>query len=88
MPIASILRAVSRSVSPFFVLEVEAEKFTTLAPSRFSASSNDVRVRVLGSKNRFTTVWPLRSSRGGALRVATSRKASAASSTWVISSAE
>ena len=28
------------------------------ALSRFSAISNDVRVRVLGSKNRFTTVRP------------------------------
>ena len=28
------------------------------ALSRFSAISNDMRVRVLGSKNRFTTVRP------------------------------
>ena len=28
------------------------------ALSRFSASSNDIRVRVLGSKNRLTTVRP------------------------------
>ena len=32
--------------------------FSVSALSRFSAISNDVRVRVLGSKNRLTTVLP------------------------------
>ena len=32
--------------------------FSVSALSRFSAISNDVRVRVLGSKNRLTTVRP------------------------------
>ena len=35
-------------------------RFTTSAPSRSAASSNDTRVRVLGSKNRLATVCPAR----------------------------
>jgi hypothetical protein len=44
---ASILRIVSRSDSPFFTELVEAEKLMGLAESRFSASSKEMRVRVL-----------------------------------------
>src|SRR5260221_6010307 len=56
--IASMLRAVSMSVSPFTRLEAEALKLRESAERRFSASSNDVRVRVDGSMKRFTTVLP------------------------------
>ena len=56
--IASRLSAVSTSVSPFTTLEVAMATFSVSALRRFSATSNDVRVRVLGSKNRFTTVRP------------------------------
>ena len=44
--IASRVRAVSSSVSPLAKLEVEAEKLIVSAESRFSASSNELRVRV------------------------------------------
>ena len=43
---ASRLRAVSRSVSPFTRLDVEVEKFRESAERRFSASSNDDRFLV------------------------------------------
>jgi len=58
--IASMFLAVSRRVSPFFTLDVDAEKFSVSAESRFSASSNDMRVRVLASKKRLTMVTPRR----------------------------
>ncbi len=47
--IASMFLAVSRSVSPFAALLPAVEMFTTSAESRLAASSNEVRVRVLGS---------------------------------------
>ena len=56
--IASRLRTVSRRLSPLVTLEVAVAMLSVSALSRFSAISNDVRVRVLGSKNRFTTVRP------------------------------
>ena len=56
--IASRLSAVSTSVSPLTTLEVAMAMLSVSALRRFSAISNDVRVRVLGSKNRFTTVRP------------------------------
>ena len=56
--IASRLRAVSSSVSPFVTLDVAVAMLSVSALSRFSAISNDVRVRVLGSKKRLTTVRP------------------------------
>src|SRR6476619_2853474 len=56
--IASILRAVSSNVSPLTTLLEEGEKLITSALNRLAASSNDVRVLVLGSKKRFTTVRP------------------------------
>jgi hypothetical protein len=52
------LRAVSTSVSPFCTLEPDAATFTVSAESRFSANSNDTRVRVDASKNRLTIVAP------------------------------
>ena len=39
-------------------LEAEAEILITSALSRNAASSNDVRVRVLGSTKKFTSVFP------------------------------
>ena len=48
----------SSSVSPLVTLEVAVAMLSVSALSRFSAISNDVRVRVLGSKNRLTTVRP------------------------------
>ena len=47
--IASMLSAVSTSVSPFCTLDAETAMFSVSALRRFSAISNDVRVRVLGS---------------------------------------
>jgi len=54
--IASRFSAVSASVSPFTTLDVPIAIFSVSALSRFSAISKDVRVRVLGSKNRLMTV--------------------------------
>ena len=56
--IASRLRAVSTKVSPLSMLDVLPAIFNVSALSRFSAISKDVRVRVLASKNKFTTVLP------------------------------
>src|SRR5690349_13515426 len=56
--IASRLSAVSTSVSPLMTLELAMATLRVSALRRFSATSNDVRVRVLGSKNRLTTVRP------------------------------
>ena len=56
--IASRLRAVSTSVSPLDTLEPAAATFTVSAASRFSANSNEMRVRVDASKNRLTIVLP------------------------------
>src|SRR6201996_6922219 len=52
------LSAVSFSVSPFCKLDVVAEIFTTSALRRNAASSNEVRVRVLGSTKKLTIVFP------------------------------
>ena len=56
--IASMLLTVSSSVSPLTTLDVETARLSVSALSRFSAISNDVRVRVLGSKKRLTMVRP------------------------------
>ena len=48
----------SISVSPLVTLEVAVAIDSVSALRRFSAISNEVRVRVLGSKNRLTTVRP------------------------------
>ena len=56
--IASIFWAVSLSDSPLETLDPEALKFTVSAESRFSANSNEIRVRVEDSKNKLTTVIP------------------------------
>ena len=59
-PIASRVSAVSLSDSPFDSDEPLAEKLMTSAESRLAAASNEMRVRVESSKNRFTTVRPRR----------------------------
>ncbi len=56
--IASSVRAVSSSVSPLTTLDPAVVMPRVSALSRFSASSNDMRVRVLGSKNRLMMVRP------------------------------
>src|SRR5882757_5719470 len=48
---ARMLLTVSISVSPLLTDDDDAAKFTTSADKRFSASSNDKRVRVEFSKN-------------------------------------
>src|SRR5439155_17130327 len=83
---ASMLRAVSSRVSPFTPLLVDAAKLITSALSRVAASSQEVRVRVLTSKNRFTTVLPRRVGTFLMSRPVTSLKDSAVSRTRLISS--
>ena len=53
-------RAVSIRVSPFTVLLPDADRLNVSALSLFAAISKDVRVLVLGSKKKFTTLFPLR----------------------------
>ncbi len=48
----------SRMLSPFLRDEVLTSRFSTSAPRRLPARSNDARVRVLASKNRLATVVP------------------------------
>src|SRR5689334_1997628 len=86
--IASILRAASSSVSPFTTLLDEGEKLITSALNRLAASSNDVLVLVLGSKNRLTTVRPRSAGTFLISRPVTSLKESAVWRISVISSAD
>ena len=51
---------VSSMLSPFTREDSCTSRFTTSAPSRLAASSNDTRVRVEGSVNRLATVMPAR----------------------------
>jgi hypothetical protein len=85
--IASRFRTVSISDSPFVTLEVAVAILSVSALRRFSAISNDVRVRVLGSKNRFTTVRPRSVGTFLIARPPISFMASAVSRISVISSA-
>ena len=57
-PMASSVRAVSFRLSPLETLDPLALKLMTSADSRLAAASNEMRVRVESSKNRFTTVRP------------------------------
>ena len=75
----SILLTVSNSVSPFLTDEDEAEKLTTSADKRFSASSNEIRVRVLFSKKRLATVTSLKEGTFLIGRLITSLNSSAVS---------
>ena len=86
--IASMLRAVSSKVSPFTTLLEDGEKLITSALSRLAASSKDVRVLVLGSKNRFTTVFPRRAGTFLISRPVTSLNESAVSRINAISSGD
>src|SRR5882724_4990891 len=85
---ASRLRAVSLSVSPFVRLDAVAEMLITSALNRKAASSNDVRVRVLGSTKKFTSVFPRNAGTFLISRVPTCLKASAVSRTRLISSTD
>ncbi len=77
--------AVSRSVSPFVVLEAAASKEMTSALRNFAAISKEMRVRVLGSRKRLTIVLPRRAGTFFTLRSSTRRNAPAVASTCSIS---
>src|SRR5437762_9806838 len=85
--IASRLRAVSKSVSPFDTDEEEELMLITSAESRLPAISKEVRVRVEGSKKRLMTVRPRSVGTFFISRSETSRNVSAVSRMCVISSA-
>src|SRR5205085_7109253 len=85
---ASRFRAVSFSVSPLVRLEVLTEMLITSALKRNAASSNDVRVRVLGSTKKLISVLPRSAGTFLISRVPTCLKASAVSRMKLISSAE
>ena len=85
---ASRLRAVSLSVSPLVRLEVVAEILITSALKRKAASSNEVRVRVLGSTKKFISVFPRSAGTFLIWRMPTSLNAFAVSRTKLISSAD
>ena len=55
--------AVSSRVSPLFTDELDTDMLMTSAPNRLPASSKEVRVRVLSSKNRLIRVRPRSASR-------------------------
>ncbi len=78
--IASRLRAVSSSVSPLETLDVETLMLTASADRRLAAISNDVRVRVDGSKKRLITVRPRKAGTFLISRFEMSRNVSAVSS--------
>src|SRR5439155_10021990 len=80
--------AVSFRVSPLLKLEVAAEILITSALNRTAASSKEVRVRVLGSTKKFTSVFPRSAGTFLISRVPTCLKASAVSRTRLISSAD
>ncbi len=87
-PIASMFRAVSRSVSPLLTELPDDENSSTSAESRCAASVKLVRVRVESSMNRLTTTRPRSAGTFLMLRVETSLKLSAVSRTYWISSAD
>ena len=77
--IASRFLAVSIRLSPLTTLLPAPEILITSALNLFPAISNEVRVRVLGSKNRFIMVLPLRVGTFLIARVEISLKESAVS---------
>ncbi len=87
-PMASMLRAVSRRVSPLETEEVETEKSRTSAESRWAASEKEVLVRVESSKKRLTQIFPRRAGTFLMERVETSLSVRAVSRMERISSAE
>src|SRR2546428_5268338 len=80
--------AVSISVSPFSTEEPEAVKFSVSADRRFSAISNETRVRVDASMKRLMTSCPRSAGTFFTGRSLTSLKPSAVSRISVISSGE
>src|SRR5665647_1290196 len=62
VPSMAIVLAVSSKVSPLTTLEVDAVTLITSAPRYLPANSKELRVRVDGSKKRFTTTFPLKSA--------------------------
>ena len=56
--IASRFFSVSKRVSPFVMLLADADMFIVSAESLLPAISNEVRVRVLDSRNRLIMVLP------------------------------
>src|SRR5260221_3377025 len=86
--IATRFSAVSMSVSPFSTDDPEAAKLSVSADSRFSAISNDTRVRVDASMKRLMTSWPRRAGTFFTGRSLTSLKPSAVSRMREISSGE
>ena len=86
--IASRLRAVSMSDSPFVTDDDEADMFTASAESRLAAISNDVRVRVEDSKKKLMTVLPRSVGTFFIARLETSLKESAVSRMVLISSTD
>src|SRR3954451_8039752 len=84
--IASRFLAVSTRVSPLLTDEPAAATFTVSAESRFSANSNEIRVRVDASKNKFTMVFPRRAGTFLIARSLTSLNGSAVSRiSWICS---
>ena len=81
------MSAVSFRLSPLATLEPLALKLITSADSRFAASSNEIRVLVEFSRNRFTTVRPRSAGTFLITRVPTSRNDSAVSRMRVTSAA-
>src|SRR5881296_4628679 len=86
--IASRFRAVSTRVSPFCTELPLAATLTVSAERRFSANSNEIRVRVDASKNRLTMVLPRSAGTFLMGRSETSLKGSAVSRMSRIWSAE
>ncbi len=86
-PIASRLRAVSSSVSPFVTEDVEELMLMTSAERRLPAISKEVRVRVEASKKRLMTVRPRRVGTFLISRSEISRNVSAVSRMCAISPA-
>ena len=84
---ASIVWMVSAKLSPLTTEEVEPPILRESAERRFSASSKELRVRVEGSRKRFTMVRPRRAGTFLMERLLTSAKERAVSKIWVISSA-
>src|SRR3954452_22776384 len=76
------------SVSPFSTAEPDAAKLRVSAESRFSAISNETRVRVDGSMKRLMTSCPRRAGTFFTGRSLTSLKPSAVSRMREISSGE
>src|SRR5712671_6034803 len=84
---ASRFLAVSLRVSPFFSDDASAVKLMISAVNRSAASSKLIRVRVEGSMNKLTTVFPRSAGTFLIARSPTALKALAVSRTVTISSA-